>query len=132
LRYTLLFRCGGEVEDDQVGTGQVLDGRGPGVEGHGGQVGQVDDGGGVLADYVVDGPAAAPAFHGDGADPVGEVVGRALLPEPVAVDPVGEPLQVERPAGQVREHGLGHVAVVGEQVALDQAGVGEERLGDAG
>ena len=59
----------------------------------------------------------------------GKCLGRALLPEPLAVDPVGEPLEVERPARQVREHDLGHVAVVGEQVALDQAGVGEERLG---
>ncbi len=114
------------------GPGQVLDRRGPGVEGHRGQVGQVDDGGGVLADDVVDSPAAAPALDGDGADPVREVVGGALLPEPLAVDPVGEPLEVEGPAGQVREHDLGHVAVVGEQVALDQAGVGEERLADAG
>ena len=65
-------------------------------------------------------------------DPVGHVLGRVLLEEVAARDPVGIALHRERPVLQVRQQDGRNRAVVGEQVALRDPVVREEDLVEVG
>src|SRR5207302_10106570 len=55
------------------------------------------------------------------ADPARKLLAGVLLDDPLALDPVGIALEVQRPAREVREHRVRDLAVV----------VGEVGLGDA-
>src|SRR6266508_2715155 len=61
-----------------------------------------------VADRVLDGAAALARDRG-APHPVGEVLRRLLLEEALAVDPLREALQAQRPVLDVGEHGVGHL-----------------------
>src|SRR5436190_13476760 len=90
-----------------------------------GMVGEVDEGGGVPGEAVLDGTALL--SHLDAPDPFWKVATRALLNDPFALDAVGIALEIERPIAEVRQHGRGHRVVVAGQVGLRDAG-GEQQL----
>src|ERR1043166_4187648 len=76
---------------------------------------------------------SARELHEDVLDVRGVVRGHPLLVEEVLDDPVREALHVERPPAQMRESELGDADVVGNEVELRQAPLGEEdlcRVGD--
>ncbi len=114
-----------EVEDQQVGVvGPVGPGE-PAVRGDAGLADQVEQGGQVVADRVVDGAARLGQLAA--VDPLREVPGGVLLHDPRAVDAVGVALQHQRPAAQLRQDAAGDAAVVRGQVGLGEA-VGREQL----
>ena len=92
--------AGVEVEDHQRGR-VGIDGPGHGsVQLERRQVGRPDDGGHRVEHAVADG-AAVVSGAGRGADPVGPVLGAALLEEALAVDPVREAAQGEASVAEV-------------------------------
>lgn len=104
----------------RVGLGQEA------VRGGARLVGEVEEGGGVVADHVGDGPALFGQLGS--VDPVREVVRDVLLHEGRPVDAVGVPFQHERPSAQLGQHAPGDRAVVVREVGLGDAVIGEEHL----
>src|SRR6202012_3009055 len=89
-------------------------------------VGQVDQGGGLVADHVAEGPALL--LDLDAGDPVREVLARVLLEDPLLGDAVRVPGHGDRPVLQVRQHGVGDLGVELDQLALGDAVVGKHHL----
>ena len=79
-------------------------------------VGEIDQRVGVAGDHVR--RRAVGRAHRRTPDPVREVVGDALLEDPVALDAIREPLQVQRPVAQVRQHHVGDPLVIRRQLGL--------------
>lgn len=77
------------------------------VRGGAGLIGEVEEGGGVVADRMGDGAVLLGQLGR--VDPVREVVRDVLLHEGRAVDAVGMPLQHEGPSAQVGKHARGTV-----------------------
>ncbi len=77
-------------------------------------------------DHVRD--RAARLRHLHALDPAREVVRDVLVEEPLALDPVGEPLHAHRAGAHVREHPFGHPLVVGREVRLRDPVVREQHL----
>ncbi len=103
---------------------------GPGVPVDHAEVDPPHEVGGVGDDELAGG-APGGELHDRGLQPLGGVVGDALLKEGLARDPVDPPLHHGGPLAEVHEHGLGALDVVGDQVELGEAGLGEVELGGA-
>src|SRR6266542_2455376 len=116
-----------EVEHHPVRLLEMGDPPGRGVQRHRAEVGQVGERVGVVAARVLDAAAALARDRG-APHPVGEVLRRLLLEEALAVDPLREALQAQRPVLDVGEHGVGHLPVVADQVALGDAVAREQHL----
>jgi hypothetical protein len=119
-------RGGVEVEDDPVGLAHPVGARQPHVRRDRVLADEVDERLGLAHERVHDGPAALVDLNSP--DPVRVVVGNVLLEEPLAVDPVGEAHEAERPVAHVRQHPLRDVLVVVGQVRLRDPVLGEELL----
>lgn len=115
-----------EVEDEAVGTVEPADLREPDVRRDAGLADEVYERLRVLDDDMRDG-AAGLALDASSGDELREPVGRALLVDLLAVDPVREPLHVHRPSPDVREHRLPDPRVVAREIGLRQP-IGEEGL----
>jgi hypothetical protein len=96
------------------------------VEGDRRLVGEVDERGGVGGDDVLDRAALLANPHA--ADPPREVIGRALLDDPLALDAVRIALQVQRTPRQMREHVFRDGLVVAGEVGLRDPVLREQRL----
>jgi len=116
-----------EVEDAPVRVLEIRDPRAPEVEGDGPEVDQEGERLCVLADELPDGSFVA--FHLHGVNP-GRHVGTTglLLEEALAVDPVREAGEHQRPVAQVRQHPRGDRLVVANEVPLAEAVLGEPDL----
>ena len=79
---------------------------------------------GVIDDDLVGGPAGREG-QGRGPDELGQVLRRPLLEERLARGPIDEALEGHRPATGAAQGALGDRLVVGDEVQLGVAGLGE-------
>ena len=112
---------GVEVEEGVVGPVQGAGPRVQGVHLDAAEVDHVQQAGQVLGEHELDDPGVLLGGHGRGGQPVGGVGRHLLLVERLAGQAVRHPLHGQRPVVEVGEEQLGHVPVVGEQVALGDA-----------
>ncbi len=115
-----------EVEHQLVGRVQLVHPAGELVDLDAGLVGQVDQGGGLVADGVLN--LAAFLAHPDAADPAGKVRGCVLLEEPLAVQAIGVAHHGDRPVPQPGQHPVGDIGVVAGQVGLGDPVSGKQHL----
>ena len=110
-----------EVEEGVVGP---VKGAGPRVQGvhlDAAQVDHVQQAGPVLGEHELHDPGVLLGGHGRGGQPVGGMGRHLLLVERLAGQAVRHPLHGQRPVMQVGQDQVGHVPVVGQQVALGDA-----------
>ena len=106
---------------------EVVGADGMGVEVDAAEVDDPGQGRGVVDHDLVGGPPGRERQLG-GADPVGRVVGRALLEERLLRDAVDEALERHRPAADAGQRAVGDGEVVLDEVELGVAGVWEVDL----
>jgi hypothetical protein len=116
-----------EIDQQVVRTLDVVDPAMPGVQVDTTEVGDPGEPGGVVDDGKVD-PVPAGENDVNGLEPVGMGIRDALLVEEESVHAVGVAEHLHRPLANVRQHLLGHVEVVLDEVALREAGLREEHL----
>src|SRR5947209_18052976 len=107
-----------EIDDAPVGLLEGSNATRPDVEGNGAEVGDVLEGGNVIADEVANLTLGVLAPDVDGAQPFGSEFRRVLLIEHLPVDPVGIAGHDHRPISQIRQHPGGNRAVVLDEIAL--------------
>ncbi len=115
-----------EVEEHLVGALGPVDAGEPGMQGHSRLIGQVEQRRLVRAQDV--GDLAVLLRHRHPLHPGRGVRRGGLLEERARLDPVRVAGQGERTVVQLREHPPGHRAVVLDQLALGDPGLGEEHL----
>ncbi len=71
---------------------------------------------------------AGGVVQGRGVDPLGPLLGRALLEERLLRDALHEALQHHRPSGGAAQGAVGHAQVVAHEVELREPGLGEHHL----
>ncbi len=120
-----------EVDAQLVGMVGVGAAHRPGVPVDHAEVDPPHEVGGVV-DHELAGGATAGELDDRGLQPLGRVIGDALLEEGLAGNAVDPALHHGGALAQVHEHGLGALDVVADQVELGEAGLGKVELGRTG
>ena len=125
---------GVEVEEEVVGMIDVGDAAAPGIVVDAAEAGEIEESGAIIGEGVVNFFAAMLGIDGNGVKPVGEAVDvtEIFLEEGLTFDAVRITAENQRAVFEERKNVVGEAVVVGEEVALGIAGLGEIDLVEIG